>query len=83
MNTVTAAVWIIALYLPNGGVVQMPGQFTQHEECLAALSRVGPVQAGATARCVQSGTVTVPLPADVVQKLREHEDAQKAKAAKK
>ena len=79
MNTINVTVWIIALSLPNGGLVQMPGEFTMYEQCLAALQRMSQP----TARCVQSGVATVPLPADVVQKLKEHDEAAKAKAANK
>ena len=76
MNTITATVWIIALFLPNGGQVQMPEQYTTYEQCLAQLERLGQ----ANARCIAQGNITVPLPPEITEKLKA---AEKAEAAKK
>ena len=80
MNTITVAVYMLVMLLPNGGQVQVQDGFTSYEQCAVQMQRIN--QPGA--RCIQSGTTTVPLPADVtgqLQKLREYEE--KEKAAKK
>lgn len=77
MSTITVAVYMLVLLLPNGGQVQVQDGFTSYEQCAVQLQRLN--QPGA--RCVQSGTTTVPLPAQVteqLQKLKEYEEKEKA-----
>ena len=82
METILVPVWMIVLSTGTSANVEVPGQHTSYESCLAAAAAYAGRTDRVSATCVQRGAMQVPLPQDVtqqLQKLKQYEEADKAR----